>query len=153
MPSRVDDLLAAKRAHLHRLTPIEAFGLVSRDSSAFLVDTRPALYREAEGAIPGAVIVERNVLEWRLDPTSAHAIPEARRPGFRPILVCNEGFASSLAAASLVELGASARLACVDDAGLVTATDLVGGYRQWKKDGLPTSVTADPSLDRSQPVE
>ena len=111
MPSRVDNLLAAKRAGLRRLTPSEAFDLVRRDPAALLVDTRPAHYREAEGAIPGAISVERNVLEWRLDSTSTHAIPEARQPGFTPIVFCNEAFASSLAVASLKELGAEARYA------------------------------------------
>lgn len=107
MSSRVDELLATKRATLRRLTPTAAFDLARRDPAALLVDTRPPHYRAAEGAIPSAAIVERNVLEWRLDPTSANAIPEARRPGFTPVVFCNEGYASSLAAVSLKELGAS----------------------------------------------
>jgi rhodanese-related sulfurtransferase len=70
-----------------------------------------------EGGLPGAVVVERNVLEWRLDPTSAHALPVATERR-RVVLVCNEGYASSLAAATLRDLG-------------VDATDLAGGFRAW----------------------
>jgi rhodanese-related sulfurtransferase len=80
------------------------------------VDTRPQLNRELEGVIPGAVIIERNVLEWRFDPHT----------DLRVIVFCNEGYASSLAAVSLQDLG------------LARATDLIGGYRAWRAAGLPT---------------
>ena len=87
-------------------------------AGALVVDIRPEHDRRAEGELPGAVVIERNVLEWRLDPTSGHHLPEASVDR-RVILVCNEGYASSLAAATLIDLGITA------------ATDLVGGYRAW----------------------
>ena len=87
-------------------------------AGALVVDIRPEVNRRAEGELPGAVVIDRNVLEWRLDPTSGHHLPEASTDR-RVILVCNEGYASSLAAATLVDLG------------ITGATDLVGGYRAW----------------------
>jgi rhodanese-related sulfurtransferase len=86
-----------------------------------VVDTRPACLRSADGALPGALVVERNVLEWRLDPTSPHRLEEVRGPSQRIVVVCDEGFASSLAAASLRELG------------LTRATDLAGGFQAWRQ--------------------
>ena len=88
-------------------------------AGALVVDTRPVEQRERDGELPGAVVVDRNVLEWRLDPTSPHRIPEATDVGRRVIVVCNEGYSSSLAAATLQQLG------------LHRATDLVGGYQAW----------------------
>ncbi len=82
---------------------------------ALVVDTRPSELRQRDGTIPGAVVVERNVLEWRLDPTSAHRLPQMDRPDRRVIIVCDEGYASSLAAAALLDLG------------LTDVTDLEGG--------------------------
>jgi rhodanese-related sulfurtransferase len=84
---------------------------------ALIVDIRPVEQRSRDGELPGSVVVDRNVLEWRLDPTSPHRIPEARRPDQEVVLVCNEGYASSLAAESLQKLG------------LTGATDLAGGYQ------------------------
>jgi len=85
---------------------------------ALVVDVRPVEQRERDGELPGALVVDRNVLEWRLDPSSPHRLPEADSAADRRvILVCNEGFSSSLAAATLQQLG------------LFRATDLVGGYQ------------------------
>jgi rhodanese-related sulfurtransferase len=123
-PRSVDDLLAEARASLDRVTP-EAAQRAAADG-ALIVDTRPADHREREGVIPGSVWVERNVLEWRLDPAGAHRIPEIDSYDRLVIVVCDEGYASSLAARSLQELG------------LRRATDLVGGFRAWKAAGLPT---------------
>ena len=120
----VDDLLAEARASLDRVTPQAAQRLAG--DGALIVDTRPAANREQEGTIPGAIWVERNVLEWRLDPAGAHRIPEIASYEQVVIVVCNEGYASSFAARSLQDLG------------LARATDLIGGFRAWKAAGLPT---------------
>jgi rhodanese-related sulfurtransferase len=113
--SRIDALLATARARLVRVEPADLDAALA--AGALVVDLRPAMDRRVEGSLPGAVVVERNVMEWRLDPTSPDALPIARE-GRRVVLVCNEGYASSLAAATLVDLG-------------VDATDLVGGFRAW----------------------
>jgi rhodanese-related sulfurtransferase len=125
--STIDDLLQAARDRIDRVDPREAHA--EQLTGALLVDTRPSIYRETEGAIPGAVVIERNVLEWRLDPTSEAAIEQASYDA-RVIVICNEGYASSLAAASLRDLG------------IHQATDLVGGYRAWRALGLPTEGVA-----------
>jgi rhodanese-related sulfurtransferase len=117
----VEDMLRAVRGRLDRLDPHDAQAAVR--AGAVLVDIRPQLNRELEGEIPGALIVERNVLEWRFDPTSPDRLPEASADAHL-ILVCNEGYASSLAAAVLQDLG------------VPRATDLVGGYRAWRGAGL-----------------
>lgn len=128
----VDELLAEARAEIDRVTPAQAHEL--RESGALLVDIRPQADRTAEGEIPGAVAVERIVLEWRLDPAGDH-----RLPGFTadtPVVVlCNEGYASSLAARDLRRLGVRG------------ATDLVGGFRAWRAAGLPVQPveTAQPA--------
>jgi rhodanese-related sulfurtransferase len=119
----VDDLLAAARARLDRPDPQRAAEMVRR--GAILVDTRPGWQRAQEGELPGALLIERNHLEWRLDPASAARIPEAIDHDVTWIVVCSEGYSSSLAAASLHDLG------------LHNATDLDGGYRAWKGAGLP----------------
>jgi rhodanese-related sulfurtransferase len=113
--ARIDALLDAARARLDRVEPAELAAAVA--AGALVVDIRPEASRRDEGSLPGAVVVERNVLEWRLDPTSEHALPIAHE-GRRIVLVCNEGYASSLAAATLCELG-------------LDATDLAGGFRAW----------------------
>jgi rhodanese-related sulfurtransferase len=111
--ARIDRLLADARA---RIEPrVEPDALESTD--ALVVDIRPSEQRERDGELPGALVVPRNVLEWRLDPESAHRIPEAVE-GRRVVIVCDEGYQSSLAAATLCELG-------------VDATDLAGGYQAW----------------------
>lgn len=89
-------------------------------AGALVVDIRPVGLRGRDGPLEGAVVVERNVLEWRLDPTSAHRLPEMDDPTRRVIIVCDEGYASSLAAAALTELG------------LTDVTDLEGGYQAWR---------------------
>ena len=125
MTRSVDDILAAARARLHRLTPAEAARAVD-ERDALLVDTRPGWQRREEGGIPGALLIERNHLEWRLDPASDARIPEAVDHDVEVIVFCSEGYSSSLAAASLQDLG------------LHRATDLVGGFKAWDAAGLPT---------------
>jgi len=127
----IDDLLAAARDRLDRVKPADLDAAFA--AGDLVVDIRPEANRRAEGELPGAVVIERNVLEWRLDPTSGFEIPAARE-GRRVVLVCNEGYASSLAAATLQDLG------------LAGATDLAGGYRAWREhvgaDGVPPSPPA-----------
>jgi rhodanese-related sulfurtransferase len=125
MTHTVDDLLASARARLHRLEPADAAAAAAR--GALLVDTRPEGQRRDEGEIPGALLIERNHLEWRLDPASDARIPEAVDHDVEVIVVCSEGYSSSLAAASLQDLG------------LHRATALVGGFQAWKAAGLPTT--------------
>ena len=122
----VNDLLAAARARLDRPDPRRAAELVAA-RRAVLVDTRPGWQREQEGQLPGAVVIERNHLEWRLDPASDARIPEAVDRDVMWVVVCSEGYSSSLAAASLQDLG------------LHNATDLAGGYQAWKAAGLPVA--------------
>jgi rhodanese-related sulfurtransferase len=119
----VDELLEAARTRLDRVDAVRAASLVAE--GARLVDTRPQWQRAEEGALPGALVVERNHLEWRLDPTSDARIPEATDHDVRWIVFCSEGYSSSLAAASLQDLG------------LRNATDLAGGFQAWKAAGLP----------------
>jgi rhodanese-related sulfurtransferase len=122
----VDQMLANARARLHRLEAAEAAEAVA--GGALLVDIRPQWQRDTEGAIPGALLIERNHLEWRLDPSSGARIPEAVDHDVAVVVVCSEGYTSSLAAASLQDLG------------LHRATDLVGGFQAWKAARLPTSA-------------
>jgi rhodanese-related sulfurtransferase len=118
----IAQILEAARARLTRVTPARAYAEVS--NGAVLVDIRPAAQRQAEGEIPGAIVIERNVLEWRLDPRSDHRLPIASY-SLCVMVVCSEGYTSSLAAASLLDLGIGG------------ATDLDGGYRAWEAAGLP----------------
>jgi rhodanese-related sulfurtransferase len=131
-PRTVGELLAEARSGLHRLSPAEAMLALQR--GAVLVDTRPEWQRWADGDIPGAVVVERNHLEWRCDPASPHRVPEATDHAVAWIVCCDEGFSSSLAAASLQALG------------LHRATDVIGGFRAWRAAGLP--VTPAPGTAR-----
>jgi rhodanese-related sulfurtransferase len=117
----IDRLLAQARAGLDRVDVSELAAEV--EAGALVVDTRPVEQRQRDGALPGALVVDRNVLEWRLDPTCPHRLPEAADPGRRIIIVCNEGFSSSLAAATLRRLGC------------VRATDLVDGFQGWLRAG------------------
>jgi rhodanese-related sulfurtransferase len=112
----IDELLDAARAVLDRVPPEEFDAEVA--SGALVVDIRPIEQRQRDGDLPGAVVIDRNVLEWRLDPASDNRIPETAYDR-RIILVCNEGYATSLAAATLRQLG------------LDRATDLIGGYQGW----------------------
>ncbi|NKZ15299.1 sulfurtransferase [Mycolicibacterium septicum DSM 44393] len=112
--SRIDTVLEQARTRLHRLPASELPDAL--DSGAVLVDIRPAAQRAAEGSVPGALVIERNVLEWRCDPTSDARIPQAVDDDVYWVILCSEGYTSSLAAASLVDLG------------LHRSTDVVGGY-------------------------
>jgi len=127
----IDQVLAQARTRLDRLTPQRALRAVS--DGAVLVDIRPAAQRAAEGEIPGALIVERNVLEWRFDPASAARLPRASYD-LHVIVVCSAGYTSSLAAAALQDLGVR------------RATDLDGGFLAWQAAGLPV-VSAGHSSD------
>jgi rhodanese-related sulfurtransferase len=122
-PITVEALLRAARGALIRLTPDEA--LSRADRGDLLVDIRPLEQRRADGRIPGARIVPRNVLEWRLDPRSEHNDPDLARTDCAVILICNEGYQSSLAAATIRTFG-------------VDATDVIGGAKGWIDSGLPT---------------
>jgi rhodanese-related sulfurtransferase len=119
----VDDLLAAARRRLDRLDPARAREAIAR--GALLIDIRSERQRDRDGTVPGGVFVPRNVLEWRCDPASPHR--DARIDGYaqRLIVMCDEGYQSSLAAAALHDLG------------LTTATDLAGGFQAWRAAGLP----------------
>jgi rhodanese-related sulfurtransferase len=118
--SAIARLLAQSRSKLARVLPRDL--AAEQEAGALVVDIRPVEQRERDGALPGAVVIDRNVLEWRLDPTSAHRLEIADDPDRRIILVCDEGYSSSLAAHTLQQLG------------LVNATDLVGGFRAWRED-------------------
>lgn len=110
------------RAQLDRVTPGEAISAVER--GAALVDIRSESQRARDGVIPGSHFVPRNVLEWRLDPASPHAMPELSVRGLAVILICDEGYQSSLAAATLRSFD-------------VDATDVIGGFQAWREAGLP----------------
>jgi rhodanese-related sulfurtransferase len=118
----IDQILAEARSRLDRLSPQQA--MVARRGGALVVDIRPAAQRAAEGEVPGALVIERNVLEWRLDPASSARLPQAAYD-LPVIVMCSEGYTSSLAAAALQDLGLS------------NATDLDGGFRAWAAAGLP----------------
>ena len=120
----IDEILDDARARLTRLTPADALRAVA--DGALLVDIRPAAQRAAEGEVPGALAVERNVLEWRFDPQSDARLPEASYD-LRVLVLCSEGYTSSLAAAALQDLGVH------------RATDVEGGFRAWRAAGLPTT--------------
>jgi rhodanese-related sulfurtransferase len=122
LASRVGALVERARASLHRLSPTEAYA--AQAAGALLVDTRTPVQRLRQGELLGALVIDRTVLEWRLDPSSGYCIPEALSLP-RVVVVCRQGFSSSLAAASLCELG-------------VDATDVVGGVEGWIAAGLPT---------------
>jgi rhodanese-related sulfurtransferase len=134
---RVEDLLAAARSRFHRVAPAEVADALGE--GALVIDTRPIEQRAASGEIPNAVVIARNVLEWRLDPSSAQHIPELRDANQPVIVVCQQGYASSLAAASLLDLG------------LTGATDLDGGFEAWVAAGLPV-VPAGSCIDRTAPT-
>ncbi|MDQ0583871.1 rhodanese-related sulfurtransferase [Streptomyces rishiriensis] len=125
-PTGVDELLERIRTGYARVEAREAYE-AARTGDALLVDIRYAALRERDGLIPGALVVERNELEWRLDPQGSHRLPEATSHEVRAVVICNEGYASSLAAASLHQLG------------LHRATDLVGGFQAWRAAGLPVT--------------
>jgi rhodanese-related sulfurtransferase len=119
----IDDLLAQARRRLERLDAAQARAAV--EDGALLIDIRAESQRAREGVVPGSVFIPRNVLEWRCDPTSPHRDPAIDGRERRLIVMCNEGYQSSLAAATLHDLG------------LTTATDLDGGFQAWKAAGFP----------------
>jgi rhodanese-related sulfurtransferase len=128
----IDEILELARTRLHRLLPRQALAEL-RDADirvpVLLVDIRPAAQRATHGEIPGAMVVERNVLEWRFDPRSVDGrLDIATRYDLRVIVICQEGYTSSLAAAAL------------QDIGLLNSTDIVGGYKAWKDEGLPVEL-------------
>lgn len=117
--ARIDEILARARARLERLGP----ELLEREqaSGALVIDIRPIEQRKRDGELPGAVVIDRNVLEWRLDPTCEHHIPDVTDHHTRIVIVCNGGYSSSLAAALLHDLG------------LHRTTDLIGGFQGWSE--------------------
>jgi rhodanese-related sulfurtransferase len=119
----IDELLEQVRSRIGRVQPGEAASRLA--AGALLVDTRPVEQRERDGEVPGAVVVDRNVLEWRLDPASPYRIPEVTGYDLEVIVLCNQGYSSSLAADSLRSLG------------LRRAADVVGGFQAWAALGLP----------------
>jgi rhodanese-related sulfurtransferase len=128
--SGVDRLLADARHLLRRVDAEQARQIL--DDGGLLIDIRPADQRAAFGEVPGALIVERNDLEWRLDPRGSHRLPEADDADRTVVIMCQEGYASSLAAASLISLGRP------------HTTDLDGGFVAWKAAGFPTRPPATP---------
>ncbi len=117
MSPSIDDLLEAARARIDRVEPDDL--TAEQAAGALVVDIRPIEQRQRDGDLPGAIHIDRNVLEWRLDPACEHRIADTAYDR-RVIVVCNEGYASSLAAATLRDLG------------LDRAADLAGGYQGWK---------------------
>jgi rhodanese-related sulfurtransferase len=122
MASRIDRVLEDARARLRRLPAGEVPAALARGS--VLVDIRPQAQRDREGGVPAALVIERNVLEWRCDPTSDARLPQAVDDDVQWVVLCSEGYTSSLAAASLLDLG------------LHRATDVVGGYHALKAEGV-----------------
>ena len=122
----IDQVLAEARSGLCRVDPHQAAAEVR--AGALLVDIRPQAQRAAEGEVPGALRIERNVLEWRFDPASGSRLPQAHGYDTRVIIMCSEGYTSSLAAASLQGIG------------LANATDLTGGFHAWAAAGLPVTA-------------
>lgn len=120
----VHDLLADARSRITRVTPGEAARRLV--AGGLLVDIRPAAQRAREGEVPGALVIERNVLEWRLDPVGEARLPEASGYDLDVVVLCSEGYTSSLAADALRSLGLS------------RAADVIGGFAAWAAAGLPT---------------
>jgi rhodanese-related sulfurtransferase len=131
----IAEILEEARSHFTRLSPESASkALQSPSPPAVLVDIRPLQQRQREGEIPGATIIERNVLEWRFDPRSDTKLEFAGRYDLRVIVFCSEGYTSSLAARALQELG------------LWNATDIIGGYKAWAAAGLGGVEPPGPSF-------
>jgi rhodanese-related sulfurtransferase len=122
----VDDLLAEARAHLRRLSPMDAAEHQHR--GALIIDVRLDEQRRRDGTVPGARVISLNHLEWRLDPSSGSRIAEARDHSVEVVVLCDEGYCSSLAAARLQALG------------LHRATDVIGGFQAWRAAGLPVDA-------------
>jgi rhodanese-related sulfurtransferase/mannose-6-phosphate isomerase-like protein (cupin superfamily) len=132
----IEQILSAARARLQRLSPDDAYEVVAK-AEAILVDIRPEGQRAIESSIPGALIVDRNVLEWRFDPASSARLPVATNHDLQVIVFCSGGYASSLAAAALQDLG------------LWRATDMIGGFHSWRAKGLPIVESSKAFRDRS----
>jgi rhodanese-related sulfurtransferase len=122
----IDQLLEQARRSLNRLDPLAAVAAI--DAGAILIDIRSDSQIARDGAVPGALVIARNELEWRLEPASEHRHASAPELGDHIILMCNEGYQSSLAAATLQQLGFG------------RATDLAGGFQAWRAAGLPTQA-------------
>jgi rhodanese-related sulfurtransferase len=122
-PAAIDDLLERARRRLSRVDPLQA--REAMDDGALLIDIRSEGQRASDGVVPDSLFVARNVLEWRCDPTSDHRDPRIDGSRRQLILMCDEGYQSSLAAAALHELG------------LTRTTDLAGGFQAWRAAGLP----------------
>ena len=133
-PTSVAELLTEARARLDRLSPQEAHDAAIR-SGALLIDIRSDSQRERDGVIPGARFIPRNVIEWRCDPSSEWSDSETVRDVDRQlIVVCHEGYQSSLVAATLQRFG------------FAQATDLIGGFKAWRDGGLPVAAIDRESL-------
>jgi rhodanese-related sulfurtransferase len=128
----IDELLAQVRARIGRIEPTEVAARTA--AGALLVDTRPWEQRVRDGAVPGAVVVDRNVLEWRLDPASPDRIPQVTGYDLEVVVLCNEGYSSSLVADTLRTLG------------LTRAVDVIGGFVAWVAAGLPTVPASETDL-------
>jgi len=126
----IDEILAEARQRLRRLGPAETHEAMER--GALLVDIRTEAQRADQGHVPGSLHIERNVLEWRLDPQSTARLPQVTGYDVQVIVMCVEGYTSSLAAVALQDLG------------LASATDLDGGFRAWEKAGLPVTYGDEP---------
>jgi len=124
----IAEILTLARDRLARVRPREAHA--EQAAGAVLIDIRPAWQRAADGEVPGSWIIERNHLEWRLDPASDARLPWVTGYDHRIIVFCQEGYTSSLAAAALLDLG------------LARATDIIGGQREWAAEGLPNVPAA-----------
>ena len=120
----VDELLEEARAELARVTPAQTRAAL--ESGAVVVDIRPIEQRSRDGEIPGAHVIARNVLEWRLDPASEFRDPEVGRADRQVVVFCDAGYQSSLAASTLRRLG-------------LDATDMIGGFQAWREEGMPTT--------------
>ena len=119
-------VLAKATSDVPRLTPVETLAALQR--GALVVDTRTEIQRAEQGELPGAIVIDRTVLEWRLDPTSGASIPEATGYDIEIVVVCRQGYSSRLAATSL------------RDVGLRRATDMIGGVEAWLDAGLPVGT-------------
>jgi rhodanese-related sulfurtransferase len=126
----VEELLAEAAAEIDRLTPAEAQAAAAE--GGLLIDIRPLEQRRRDGLVPGATIVDRNVLEWRLDPNGEHRNPHLAHRDRRIVLICNEGYQSVLAAATLRRFG-------------LDSCDVIDGVQGWMAAGLPLEPTAAPS--------
>ena len=136
----IDEILEHARARLDRVEPAQLGRELA--SGALVVDIRPVEQRMCDGHLPGAMVIDRNVLEWRLDPSCENHIPQVTGHDMRIVIVCNEGFSSSLAAATLRDLG------------LRRATDMVGGYQAWLAFGprrVDTAMTSQAPTTSATP--